>query len=386
MFDINTAILQIRSIAKADFQMTMQDGDNKARYSQIKAAIQDKFFSGSLNVGDRLPSEREMARELQTSCLTVSRVLDDFVREGVLSREPRRGTFIRSIPYDRARKVSIGVVLLTPQYPENQETAVAILQFAKEQNVMATLVAPGESLGLIADYVGQLCRNGCQGILAGAVNDEVMVGIIREAMPKSVPLVLFRADRNLKANQVFVSEEKGGYVGTRYLVEQGHTRIMMLSGENLFEHRACGYRRALSESGLPVYEHFIRKTNGTMASGFEAMSAALIGHREYTAVFCHNDFVALGAIEAIRRAGLRVPEDISMMGFDELAPSGSRGMGLTTVSMRKIEIASHATALLLDLIRNAGKDEVPRQIQFEPKVIVGETACSPSKNESLMQR
>jgi DNA-binding LacI/PurR family transcriptional regulator len=362
--------------------MNLENNDNKARYSQIKAAIQTKFFSGTLKVGNRLPSEREMAREFKTSCLTVSRVLDEYVREGVVSREPRRGTFIRSIPYDRTGKVSIGVVLLTPQFPENQETAVAILQFAKEQNVMATLVAPGESLGLIADYVGQLCRNGCQGILAGAVNDEALVGIIREAMPnKSVPLVLFRAYCNLKMNQVFVSDEKGGYLGTRYLVGLGHTRIMMLSGGNPFELRACGYRRGLSESGLPVYEHFIRKTNATMASGFEVMSTALIGPRDYTAVFCHNDFVAVGAIEAIRRVGLRVPEDISVMGFDELAPSGSRGMGLTTVSMRKIEIAAHATALLLELIRNAGKNEAPRQIEYEPKVIVGETTGSPSIKE-----
>jgi len=113
-----------------------------------------------------------------------------------------------------------------------------------------------------------------------------------------------------------------------------------------------------------------------MASGFEAMSAALIGRREYTAVFCHNDFVAMGAIEAIRRAGLRVPEDISVMGFDELAPSGSRGMGLSTVSMRKIEIARHALALMLDLIRKGDNRQSPQKIEFEPKVIFGETTSA----------
>ena len=224
-------------------------------------------------MGDRLPSERDMAKEFKTSALTVSRVLDEYVREGILSREPRRGTFIRSIPYDRTGRISFGVVLLTPQYPENQDTAVAILQFAKEQNIMAELVAPGDSLTLIADYVGQLCRNGCQGILAGAVYDEAMYGALRDTIPADVPLVLFRTRGNLKANQVYVSEEKGGYAGTKALIEMGHKPIMMLAGNNLFEDRACGYRRALSEAGLPVYEHFVRKTNGTMASGYEAMSA-----------------------------------------------------------------------------------------------------------------
>jgi LacI family transcriptional regulator len=349
--------------------------DNRTRYTQIKTAIQSKFFSGSLNVGDRLPSERDMAREFKTSALTVSRVLDEYVREGIISREPRRGTFIRSIPYDRTGRVSIGVVLLTPQYPENQDTAVAILQFAKEQNILAELVAPGDSINLVADYVGQLCRNGCRGILAGAVYDETMYGVLKDTMPTEVPLVLFRTRGDLRANQVYVSEEKGGYAGTRALIELGHKRIMMLVGNNLFEDRACGYRRALSEAGLPVYEHFVRKTSGTMASGYEAMSAALIGEREYSAVFCHNDFVGMGAIEAIRRAGLRVPEDISVMGFDELAPSGSRDMGLSTVSMRKIEIAQYATAMLLELIRKKGNTNPLEQKELEPKVILGETTA-----------
>ena len=100
---------------------------------------------------------------------------------------------------------------------------------------------------------------------------------------------------------------------------------------------------------------------------------ALIGEREYSAVFCHNDFVAMGAIEAIRRGGLRVPEDISVMGFDELAPSGSRDMGLSTVSMRKIEIAQHATAMLLELIRDGHGEGTPQKKELEPKVILGET-------------
>jgi DNA-binding LacI/PurR family transcriptional regulator len=377
--------VQIRKLHKAEILMNINKNDNRTRYSQIKAAIQDKFFSGSLNVGDRLPSEREMAKEFKTSALTVSRVLDEYVREGVLSREPRRGTFIRSIPYDRTRRISIGVVLLTPQYPETQDTAVAILQFAKEQNVMAELVAPGDSLSLIADYVGQLCRNGCGGLLAGAIGDEAMYDVLRDTMPKSMPLVLFRGRGDLEANQVYVSEEKGGYAGTKALIEMGHKRIMMLAGNNLFEDRACGYRRALSEAGLPVYEHFIRKTSGTMASGYEAMSSALIGDREYSAVFCHNDFVAMGAIEAIRRAGLRVPEDVSVMGFDELAPSGSRDMGLSTVSMRKIEIAQHSLALLLELIQKEDAERSPQQIEFEPKVVVGETTTLCSMKRSSVQ-
>jgi DNA-binding LacI/PurR family transcriptional regulator len=64
------------------------------------------------------------------------------------------------------------------------------------------------------------------------------------------------------------------------------------------------------------------------------------------------------------------------MGFDELAPSGSRDMGLSTVSMRKIEIAQHAMALMLELIRDDDGKKLPKQIEFEPKVILGETTCS----------
>jgi DNA-binding LacI/PurR family transcriptional regulator len=207
---------------------------------------------------------------------------------------------------------------------------------------------------------------------------------LRRVIPASIPLVGFRSNPAWPGPQVVVSEEKGGYAGTRYLIEQGHRQILMLSGQNPFEARACGYRRALSEAGLGVYEHFVRPTNGTLAGGFEAMSSALIGPRQYTAVFCHNDFVALGAIEAIRRAGLRVPQELSVMGFDELAPSGSRGMGLSTVAMRKIELAQQALALLLECIDRLPERKEPGILELEPRVIVGETTASLSRNGSLI--
>ena len=172
----------------------------------------------------------------------------------------------------------------------------------------------------------------------------------------AVPTVVVNArDRSGTAPSVFPDEEVGGYAATRQLVDAGHTRIAMI---NIQAHdselpagigRLAGYRRALIEAGLDASTNLVRFGEGDVADGLR-LTLELFGEsKPPTAIFCGNDRTAWGAYQALSSLGLRVPQDCSIVGFDNqeiLAPHLQPG--LTTMELPFERMARRAVEILLD--------------------------------------
>src|SRR5262249_29487975 len=114
--------------------------------------------------------------------------------------------------------------------------------------------------------------------------------------------------------------------------------------------RFSGYQKALQEAGLPFDATFVAYGDGTPVRGLEAMSQLLSLSEPPTAVFCYNDREALGAMRAVRERGLRVPKDVSIVGFDDLFLSSYTDPPLTTIQQPKHEMGRRATQILLGLL------------------------------------
>ena len=159
---------------------------------------------------------------------------------------------------------------------------------------------------------------------------------------------------------------------TNYLIELGHTRIACISNAqpsySAVPDRVNGYKDALLAAGLPFDEALIQYADFDPMSGFKAMQALLASGADFTAVFIASDNVAIGAKAAIREAGLHVPKDISIIGFDDLPWAQYSDPPLTTIRLPAQEMASRACLLLLDLMK--GLQPESRNLVMETKLVV----------------
>ena len=193
------------------------------------------------------------------------------------------------------------------------------------------------------------------------------------------PIVLVnRVIPELAAHAIRIDNVYSGALATRHLLECGHTRIAHVTGSlhrTGARERLEGYHQALRDHGIARDDRLVFKGDFTEDSGRDAMVRAL-GSTEFTAVFAANDRMAAGAIAAIRDAGLRVPTDISVVGFDNTAISRFTCPALTTVDYPVTSMGRQAAEHLLQLI--AGADPPPLPL-IQPRLVERDSTCAPVK-------
>lgn len=147
---------------------------------------------------------------------------------------------------------------------------------------------------------------------------------------------------------------EGGRLVTRYLLDLGHRRIACITragDKTSSQKRVEGYRDVLRATGVPIEADLILETEPEIAAG-EAAAFRLLEHAEPpTAIFAHNDTMAIGVMSALRKRGLRVPEDVSVVGFDDIVQAAYVNPSLTTVAHPKQRMGEQAAYLLIDLLR-----------------------------------
>jgi LacI family transcriptional regulator len=181
-----------------------------------------------------------------------------------------------------------------------------------------------------------------------------------------VPTVLLNChDDKRKLPAIVPGEVAGGHTATEYLIQQGHTRIAFINGEPWMEaaqDRFKGYRRALATADLPFDAALVRDGDWMSGTGFDGTLQLMRLERPPTAIFCANDLMALGAIEALKQLGLRVPEDVSVMGYDDQEISRHTHPPLTTLVLPSYEMGQAAAEALMRLAQDdGGADAKPRR-------------------------
>jgi DNA-binding LacI/PurR family transcriptional regulator len=184
--------------------------------------------------------------------------------------------------------------------------------------------------------------------------------LVGELARQPIPLVLLdNYLYDLAIDGVEMDHMIGGYLATRHLIELGHREIGFIAGPSKFRtlsDRAEGYRRALGEAGLAAAAELIAYPPGVPGSkkGYHEMRELLSRPRRPTAVFAVSDKAAFGAIDAIREAGLVIPDDISLTGFDDVHESSQIDPPLTTIGVPKRLMGHLAVRLLADRLGLAG--------------------------------
>jgi LacI family transcriptional regulator len=324
---------------------------------------------------------KDIARDLGVSVVTVSKVLrgnsdiSDATRRRVLKRMKelnyQPNMMARGLASGRTYTVGLVVPdLVHPFFAEFAKSLSGVLRTSKRALILASSeedpdVERQEIRTLLSRGVDVLIIASCQANLRNFYE----LGDVR------TPYLLF--DRNfphLAAHFVGSDDVQVGEMATKHLIEIGRTRIAHIAGKNTSPSldRLRGYRNALAESRLAALENYIivrerMEESGDMV-GFQAMQELLKLNPRPDAVFCYNDLTAIGAIEATFQAGLRVPDDIAVIGCGNLRYANYLRVPLSSIDHGTAELGRIAGEFALQL--SAKPEQDPKSILVAPTLVV----------------
>jgi LacI family transcriptional regulator len=203
-------------------------------------------------------------------------------------------------------------------------------------------------------------------VLAGRLPNSALLGYA-----KKTPMVV--VGRSLKGPQLVslgFDNRQGALLATRHLIECGHTRIAFIAGDRAHEdaiEREAGYRLALEQAGIAHDPALTMPGDYTEAGGLLAVNRLLESRLSFTAIFAANDQMAIGAALGLYRKNVRVPDDVSLVGFDDVAPAKFAIPPLTTIRQSVYEMGSQAALAMLGLLRGEAPAPVLPQPQLVPR-------------------
>ena len=320
---------------------------------------------------------------------TVSRVINNFpivrpaTRDRVLAAIQelgyRRNTAARTLVTRRSG--TIGVITADLNQFGPASIMLGLESASRAAGYSVSLAGLTEiSAAALRAAVGQVMDQSVEAVVVIVAHRSALT--LAQSLRIGIPLVLVEGDLSATPLTAGVDQIQGARLATSHLLDLGHEGVLHLPGPSDWLEAAArreGWRMALAERGRPIPE-LMAEGDWTSRSGYESSRAMLrdsgrTGSRP-TAVFAGNDQMALGLLRALHEAGLRVPEDVSVVGFDDVPESGYFEPPLTTVRQDFRELGQRTMALVLRVL--AGDHDASEPL-VEPKLIVRSSTAAPAR-------
>ena len=317
---------------------------------------------------------KEVSLQAGVSISTVSRVLN---KSGSTSEETRKKVMqavkqLKFKPNSMARALAtqktggIGVVvnsLSSPFFSELLEGIEAVV----EEHGMHLLVSNGRADSTRESECIQYLDQRADAVIGffEALSDHELI----EYSENNNVVVIGRNIVDLSPNCIYLDNEYGGYIATQFLIDSGHSKIAHISGPlQLPDSRARlqGYRQAISDANLPYDERLVYEGGFLEASGQTAVERLLKRDLDFTAIFIANDQMAAGALKALQLNNVSVPDEISLIGYDDIIIARYLSPTLTTVKQPLLEMGKAAARVAIAQIENR-EEEV--RCKFEPSLV-----------------
>lgn len=322
---------------------------------------------------------QDIAKKAGVSNQTVSRVLNNKpdVSEETRKRIEQVIADLEYRPSDLARGLrsrstrTIGLIVPDSANPFFAEIAKGVEEggFAAGYSVM--LCNSARTLKRELEYLEVLQSKGVDGIIFITTTTET--AHIRPIIERGTPVVLFFRDAgNLNVDTFKIDNQKAGYLATRHLIELGHRDIVCIrphSDETPSGRRARGYIDALNEAGLTVRPELMPRGDNLYSGGESAVNLLIAQGIRFSAIFASNDAMAIGAMRSLREHGLRIPEDTSITGVDDITLASYCEPPLTTVAQLKYEVGLMAVSSLIERIEERYTDG-PRENVMDVHLVI----------------
>ncbi|MDI3548781.1 MAG: GntR family transcriptional regulator, arabinose operon transcriptional repressor [Halanaerobiales bacterium] len=366
----------------------LKRNSTKTLYQQIREHILDKIKRGIYKPGEAIPTERELCKNLDVSRYTVRRAIQELVHEGHLYRVQGSGTFV----FDNTNAFehfgsSIGVILTHCEHEMEANILSGIENIIQEKGFRMTFVSSHDDYQREAEYIHRMRLNGVKGLIIMPAEDQKESNAITDLKNEKFPFVL--VDRRLQdceTDCVMSDNIDGGYKATEYLIEIGHTKIGFVkrkySKTSSITDRIIGYKNALKEYGIEILPELIFSYDENLQE--EEIHSSLskyVKNTGVTAIVAINDYVALDIIKMSRKRNIQIPEELSLIGFDNLDFTKHLEVPLTTIAQSPKEIGEEAAKLLVEKINNQqGNNKMAKHIltqKYFPVDLIIRESCSP---------
>jgi DNA-binding LacI/PurR family transcriptional regulator/DNA-binding transcriptional regulator YhcF (GntR family) len=355
------------------------------KFFQLKEKISRDIVDGYYPVDAKLPTERSIMQTYKVSSITVARAMRELAEDGIVRRKVGDGTYVARIPSGGGYlSENTPKILLCAESKEISQFMDPCNWFVENEIRRGFVNACNHAVNFanfaelqerieIEENIAVTLLNPSPDILKKAKQSNIKYTVIDQ-----------NSDLEPEAQIIKWNQLTGIYELISYLIKvNGHSRIGLIAGRSPYHNdRVAGYQIALHTFGVQLDESLIIKTdNGSDLGGYQAMEELLNLPERPTAVFVDTDLKAVGAINAIFKKGLRVPEDISIVGFDDMPGVDSLKPPLTTVKAPYFEMGSAAAQLLEKIIVNDGTPEKTEPLILETTLVIRESTarCSEAK-------
>lgn len=329
----------------------------------------------------------DIARELNITAATVSRALNDHpsirettkqtVREAALKLNYEPNKLASSLRLGRSN--IIGVIISSIDVSFFGTVVSGIQRIANERDYNVLIYQTNELYDFERKGVQTFLRSQVDGILASVSKETVNLDHYREIRRRGIPLVLFdRVSSELEVSSVEVNDYAGAFDATCHLINQGCQRIAHIAGQqhvNIFNQRLKGYIDALKRYAIPVDDDMIMYGKVSINSGRECMQHLLSRDLIPDGVVAVEDYTALGAMQAIKSAGKKIPEEVALIGFADEAFGQYLTPSLSTVDQQTLKMGEEAARMFFDQF---GKKDIyseqPKKCVLEPKLILRQSS------------
>jgi DNA-binding LacI/PurR family transcriptional regulator len=329
----------------------------------------------------------EVARLAGVTTATVSNVLRNTqkvkpatvqkVQAAIAATGYRPNLMARALAEGKSSMVALVLPdINNPFYPEFVRVAERV---ARHRNYFLMVCNTDERPDIGRAYLHQIAGTLADGVLV--LHTGISADDISELKTRRSPIVLASEEKvNLSDNipHVVVNFHRAGEIAGQHLLALGHTRMGVIIGcglEGMQVGRLEGFRSALDAAGVPLPDAAIRNVSDTVAGGHDAAVALLEQHPDITAIFCTNDLMAYGASQALADQGIRIPQDVSLIGVTDIQMARDMRPALTTVALGIEQVATLSINLLLDLIENPAHQ--PTIVRVPDPVLVVRSSTGP---------
>ena len=326
---------------------------------------------------------KDVAQLAGVSTATVSRALMNPEKVSVSTRKRvetavlEAGYSPNTLARNLRRNESKTIITIVPDIcdPYFAEIIRGIEDAAVENDYLVLLGDSGQQKKRESSFVNLVLTKQADGMLLLGTDYPFDVS---KAEQKNLPPMVMACEfaPELELPTVHIDNLTSAFEAVNYLAQLGHKRIAQISGPTsatLCQFRQQGYQQALRRAGVTMNPAYSTVGDFTFEAGAQAVRQLLALPEQPTAIFCHNDAMAIGAIQEAKKLGLRVPQDLSIVGFDDIQFAQYCDPPLTTISQPRYEIGRQAMLMMLDLLK--GNDVQAGSRLLEAKLVVrGSTA------------
>ncbi|MCL4415906.1 MAG: substrate-binding domain-containing protein, partial [Actinobacteria bacterium] len=264
----------------------------------------------------------------------------------------------------------IGLIVADLENPFFSRLTRGVIQTAENDNYNIITCESKFDNAIGEKYLNMLMDRGVDGLILANLN--ISNNTVNELHRRRIPFVLLTCKVDMPdVNYVISDDFQGGKLAIEYIIKLGHKNIAFLKGPDVSSANArlSAYKEEMKKNNLDIRDYFISEAVSDQGNGRKITLKLLKTHKDITAIIAVNDFVAIGALEAIQELGLSVPDDVSIIGYDDINITKLLRVPLTTIHYPKYTCGVIATKMLLNILNNESS-EIRTKVTLKNKLII----------------